>query len=150
MMYVDGSPMDTHLCSSAIELPLHLGLSMSNAHMQRPFPRRVHTYPYLRLNPVLRARVCAWMCVCVCVAARCTRCKLRKSGNILARVLYGCVKMLISLYVCADRPCSHPPLHTYARVWARAAGRACGCCPCVHIARHPCVRYIEIYRWYHL
>ena len=89
------------------------------------------------------ACVCVDVCLCVCGGAL-HACKLRKSGNILARVLYGCVKMSISLYVCADRPCSHPPLHTYARVWARAAGRACGCCPCVHLARHPCVRYMRI------
>ncbi len=42
-VYVDGSPMDTHVRSSAIELPLHPRLSMSNAHMHRPFPRCIYT-----------------------------------------------------------------------------------------------------------
>ncbi len=42
-LYVDGPPLDTHLCSSAIELPLHQRLSMSNAHMHRPFPRCMYT-----------------------------------------------------------------------------------------------------------
>ncbi len=42
-VYVDGSPVDTHLCSSAIELPLHPSLSMSNAHTRRPFPRSMYT-----------------------------------------------------------------------------------------------------------
>jgi hypothetical protein len=42
-VYVDGSPMDTHMCSSAIELSLHLGFSMPNALMHRPFPRRMYT-----------------------------------------------------------------------------------------------------------
>jgi len=37
--YVDGLPLDAHKCSSNIELPLHPGLSMSNAHMHGPFPR---------------------------------------------------------------------------------------------------------------
>ncbi len=43
LCYVHGSPMDTHLCSSAIELPLHPSLSMSNAHTHRPFPRCMYT-----------------------------------------------------------------------------------------------------------
>jgi hypothetical protein len=43
----------------------------------------------------------------------------------LAKVLYGCVKMSISLYVCADRPRAHPPLHTRALV-----------CVCVSLGTH--------------
>jgi hypothetical protein len=42
-VYVDGPPTGTHLCSSAIELPLHPSLSMSNAHTHRPFPRCMYT-----------------------------------------------------------------------------------------------------------
>jgi hypothetical protein len=42
-VYSDGPPTDTHVCSSAIELPLHPRLSMSNAHMHRPFPCCIYT-----------------------------------------------------------------------------------------------------------
>ena len=96
-VYVDGPPMDAHLCSSAIELPLHPGLPMSNAHTHRPFPRSMHTC--IRLCACI---VCARACVCVraCVRAcvfvyggALNEYKLRKFVNILARVLYGCVKV---------------------------------------------------------
>jgi hypothetical protein len=119
-VYVDGSPLDTHLCSSAIEFPLHLGLSMSNAHTHRPFPRCMYMYPFARLYRA-HARVCAWVwcvyggvlidpyrrlhrarvgVVCVCVRARvCVygvalhACKLRVSIDISGEVLCSCVKM---------------------------------------------------------
>ncbi len=64
-VYVDGSPMDTHVCSSAIELPLHLGCSISNAHMHRPFPRCMYTY--IRIYASI---VCACVRACVCVGVR--------------------------------------------------------------------------------
>ncbi len=103
--YVDGSPLDTHLCSSAIELPLYPSLSMSNAHTHRPFPRCMYTCIRMHAS-IVRANVCVhvYVCVCVCVCVRacvcvcvcvCVRvyggalhaCKLRRSVNILARVL---------------------------------------------------------------
>jgi hypothetical protein len=54
--------MDTHLCSSAIERSLHLGLSVSNALTHRPFSRCMYTYiRLLRLYRArARARVCLW------------------------------------------------------------------------------------------
>jgi hypothetical protein len=79
-VYVDGPPMESHLRSSAIELPLHLGLSMSNAHMHRPFPRRM--YPCSRIYAsIARARVCACVLVCVCGGVL-HACKLRESIDI--------------------------------------------------------------------
>jgi hypothetical protein len=78
-VYVDGSPLDTHLCSSAIELPLHLSLLMSNAHMHRPFPRCMYMYPFARLHRA-HGRVCAWVwCVYGGVLHAC---KLRVSIDI--------------------------------------------------------------------
>jgi hypothetical protein len=79
-VYVDGPPMETHLCSSAIELPLHLGLSMSNAHMHRPFPRRMYTCSRLYAS-IARARACACVLVCVCGGVL-HACKLRESIDI--------------------------------------------------------------------
>jgi surface protein len=73
-VHVDGSPLDTHMCSSALELPLLPSLSMSNAHMQRPFPRCMYTRNRMRASIVrvcvcvrARARVCVCVCACVCV-----------------------------------------------------------------------------------
>ena len=65
-----------------------------------------------------------------------------------ARVLYSCVKMSISLRVCADRPCSHPPLCTRARARARAAARACLCASsgvCVSLGTHASDRSIDLF-----
>jgi hypothetical protein len=78
--YVDGSPMDTHMCSIAIELLLHQGLSMSNAHTHRPCARC--TYTQIRLYASI-ARACAYLSVCarvaVCVYGGALHaCKLRK------------------------------------------------------------------------
>jgi hypothetical protein len=93
-VYVDGSPTDTHLCSSAIELPLHLGLPISNARTHRPFPRCMYTCIHIYASIVrARARACARACVCVCVAARCMRANYENLSIFLARVLFGCVKM---------------------------------------------------------
>ncbi len=65
--------------------------------------------------------VCVCVCVCVCVYSGALLARLRQSVDNLAKVLYSCVKMSMSPYVCADRPCSPPPLHTCARVQAQAA-----------------------------
>ena len=89
-VYADGSPKDTHMCSSAIELSLHLGISMSNAHMHRPFPRCMYTHIRLYAS-IVRARVLAWMCVCM--AARCMRANYEDLSTFWRKVLYGGVKM---------------------------------------------------------
>jgi len=70
-VYVDGPPTDTHLCSSAIELPLHLGLPMSNARTHRPFPRCMYTCIRIYAS-IVRARACvrARVRACVCVWRR--------------------------------------------------------------------------------
>jgi hypothetical protein len=94
-VYVDGSPLDTHLCSSAIELPLHPRLSMSNAHTHRPFPRCRYTHNRMHASIVCaRASVCAWVCACVSVYGGALHaCKLREAIDISGEVLYGCVTM---------------------------------------------------------
>ncbi len=130
------SPMDAHMRSSAIELPLHLGLSLSNAHTHRPFPRCM--YPEIRIYALIGgARVDARVCVCVCVCGGALHaCKLPKSVNILARVLYSCVTMSISLCVCSDRPCSHP---TRARAGTSCCARVFVCVlfgVCTSLATH--------------
>jgi hypothetical protein len=142
-VYVDGSSMYSHLCPSAIELALHSGLPMSNALTHRPFPRCMYTHIRLLRLHHARVRVCVGECV---YGGALHVCKLRRSVKIPARVLYSCVhchavQMSISLYVCADRPCSHPPLHTRARVRGHEL-RARVSRPRVYLTRHPCVRYL--------
>jgi hypothetical protein len=138
-VYVDGSPMYSHLCSSAVELSLHPGVSMSNAHTHRHFQCCMYTYIFIYASIVrARACVCVWLCV---YGGALHVCKLRRSVKIPARVLYSCVhchavQMSISLYVCADRPCSHPPLHTRARVRGHEL-RARVSRPRVYLTRHP-------------
>jgi hypothetical protein len=97
-VYVDGSPMDTHLCSSAIERSLHPGFSMFDTHTHRPFPRCMYTCIRLYASMV-RARACVRALLRVCAAttiryyygtttmvARCMRANYENLSTFLTRV----------------------------------------------------------------
>jgi hypothetical protein len=72
-VYVGGSPIYTHFCSSAIA-PSKSWLSMSNAHMRIGLLHSVDTQISTSMS-ISRARVCVCVRVGVCQAARCMRAK---------------------------------------------------------------------------
>ena len=133
------------MCSSALELSLHLGISMSNAHMHRPFPRCMYTFIRLYAS-IVRARAC--VCVCVCVHGGALHaCKLRRSVDILAKsVIWRCKDVIVSL-----RMFGSPMLTLHRCIRAHVCGhellRACVCVRvvrvCASLATH--VFDIEIY-----
>jgi hypothetical protein len=89
------------------------------------------------------ARVTTLFYVCAArMMACCMRANYENLSSFWHKVLYSCVKMSISLCVCADGPCPHPPLHTRARVCGHVLLRVR---VRVHLARHPWVGYIQIY-----
>ena len=137
--------MDTHLCSSAIELSLHLGISTSNALMHRPLPRCMYTHIRLYASIV---RACARLCVDVCVHGGALHaCKLRRSVDILAKsVIWRCKDVNISLRMFGS-PMLTPHRCIRAHVCGHELLRACVCVRvvrvCASLATH--VFDIEIY-----